>query len=481
MDFKKSIFQVLTVFFLVTTPVYASVQNVKISGDIETTFLHRKQLDLGSQVSAEQQQQDVFFTQTRLRVDSDLTDNVSATVALINERAWNEDREDNVSASANGGVNDVDINLAYVTLREMLYSPLTVIIGRQQFAYGYSFVIDSQGVNNAVSSGGLRGVAEDFSKRRAMDAVRLVLDYNPLTIDVVGAKVDENTVGGLVPHNDDVNLLGTNMNYKLGDAWDTILEGYFWAKIDNSVKVNGFGLGPGLKADTVYMPGGRVQISPIKDVLIFSTELAVQRGNKATTFIGLDNVEREAFAGQFITVWFVPFEPLKKMHTYIIGAYTYLSGDSGPAQSGADTADDAYTAWDPMYENQADGLYNAMSPSSTDSHSGYLKVTSYFSKELHTELSWLGIWLDQAIDDGTGSCGPAATCGSLLFGDGNSFNPRMTNNIHYGDEVGIRLVYDYTEDVQFKTGGAWFIPGNAFHSDNSRIATQFAASTLVKF
>ena len=33
--------------------------------------------------------QNVFLTQTRLRVDADLSDNVSTTVGLINERAWN--------------------------------------------------------------------------------------------------------------------------------------------------------------------------------------------------------------------------------------------------------------------------------------------------------------------------------------------------------------------------------------------------------
>ena len=33
--------------------------------------------------------QNVFITQTRLRVDADLSDNVSTTVGLINERAWN--------------------------------------------------------------------------------------------------------------------------------------------------------------------------------------------------------------------------------------------------------------------------------------------------------------------------------------------------------------------------------------------------------
>ena len=75
------------------------------------------------------------------RADADLTDNVSTTIALINERAWGDTT--NVST-------DIDLLLAYVTLREMLYSPLTVVVGKQAFHYGNSFIIDSAGANNAI-------------------------------------------------------------------------------------------------------------------------------------------------------------------------------------------------------------------------------------------------------------------------------------------------------------------------------------------
>lgn len=128
----KKILFVMLALTLMAMPAMASVQNVKVSGDIESTYLIRDSFDF------EGSSQDVLLTQTRLRVDADLTDKVSATVALINERAWGIDTN---------ATSDIDLNLAYVTMKEMLYSPLTVTLGRQEFAFGNSFVIDSAGSN----------------------------------------------------------------------------------------------------------------------------------------------------------------------------------------------------------------------------------------------------------------------------------------------------------------------------------------------
>lgn len=476
---KKAVALAVLAAALMVAPAFASVQNVKMSGDIDNYALHRSAFDLDDQDSEEQNRQDVFFTITRLRVDADLTDNVGTTIGLINERAWNEDREDNDSASATGGVNDVDLNLAYVTLREMLYSPLTVIVGRQNFAYGNSFIMDSAGTNNSVSTGGLRGVAEDFSKRTALDAVRMVFDYNPLTVDFVYSKVDENTVGGLVPHKDDVDLLGANANYKLGDAMDTVVEGYFWSKWDSSGNVSSSG--PGIKPDTIYLPGVRLSTNPIKGLNV-QTELALQRGNRATTFAGKDNVHREAMAGQFLAVYQNPWEMLAKMHAYTVFAYSFYSGDSNPAEAGTDTGDDHYTAWDPFFENQSGGsIYNVIFNTS-NAHTYYVRQAAYFSEDLHAEVDWIGIWLDKKLGPtaDTGNCS-GVTCISLNQGDGTTSLPSMTSNTKLGDEVGVRLIYDYTEDVQLKAAANWFIPGNAFSDNNNSVATQYVLNALVNF
>src|SRR3989338_4739983 len=242
---KRLILAVLAVAsaFFAAAPAFASVQNVKVSCEIDNTWLVRDQFDLGTRSAGENYYQNLIFTQTHLHADADLTDNVGATIGLINERAWGDDVD---------ATNDMDIHLAYVTLREMLYSPLTVIIGRQAFAYGNSFVMDATGTNNNVASGGLNGVAEDFTQRTKLDTVRLVFDYNPLTVDVVAAKSSQGTLTGQNPQDDDIDLFGTNANWQIGDGWNSVVEGYFWAKIDQSTKDD---VAVGAKADTVYMPG----------------------------------------------------------------------------------------------------------------------------------------------------------------------------------------------------------------------------------
>src|SRR3989338_10636780 len=121
----------------VAMPAAASVQNVKVGGSIDSTWLIRNNFDLGLNVIGDETQ-NLFITQTMLTIDADLTDNVSTTVHLINERAWNQ-------KDATADDSDIDLHLAYVTLREMLYSPLTVVVGRQAFSYGNSFIVDAGG------------------------------------------------------------------------------------------------------------------------------------------------------------------------------------------------------------------------------------------------------------------------------------------------------------------------------------------------
>jgi hypothetical protein len=486
---KKGFMMALAFIALTSAPALASVQNVKISGDIDSTWLVRDQFDLGIDDVSKSFYQNMLITQTRLRVDSDLTDKVSATVALINERVWGEDREDNESASATGGSNDVDLNLAYATMREMLYSPLTVVIGRQNFAFGNSLVIDSAGSNNTVSTGGIKGAAEDLSKRTALDAVRLTFDYNPLTIDVIAAKVDANVLaGGTQIHDDDVDLFGINTNYQLGDSMDSVVEGYFWAKIDQSVKT----AAPGSKADTVYMPGIRASTNPIKG-LNTQIELAAQSGSKQNPSGSAtnDNVDRKAVAGQFITNYMLPFESTANLAPVVTGAYTYTSGDSGPTELGnrvGGDGRDTYTAWDPMFENQGGGtIYNTLFDL-TNMHIVTARTQMKPLEDLTAILEWNAIIFDKQLNDivqesvnpDEGVCS-GSDCLTMRQPDGSTLNPRMTSNRKAGDEFGLRFIYDYTEDVKLGYRADWFIPGNAFESANDNVAFQSLLNANVIF
>src|SRR3989338_6292650 len=97
---KKSIILAAALMVaLAAVPASASVQNLKIGGSVDSTYLFRDNFDLGANILGDEQQS-LFITQTILRADADLTDQVSATVALINERAWGNDNQTTTAANA---------------------------------------------------------------------------------------------------------------------------------------------------------------------------------------------------------------------------------------------------------------------------------------------------------------------------------------------------------------------------------------------
>jgi len=463
---KKTLILAVLAVAILAAPAFASVQNVKISGDVETIAVVRDQFDLGDPTQSEQAYQNFLATIARLRVDADLTDNVSATIGLISERVWGEENDSSEDD------NDVDINLAYVTLREMLYSPLTVTIGRQNFAFGNSFVIDSAGVNNTITDGGLNNVAEDLSKRTAQDAVRMTLDYNPLTIDVIAAKIAHTNQLGTGSQDDDIDLFGVNSNYSLGDDLNTVIEAYFWAKIDQTDKDDALAI----DADTVYMPGVRASAN-LLDGLMVSGEIALQGGTYIQNLNNHEPIQRRAMAAQLIANYKLPFEKSKEYSPVVTTSYTYVSGDSNPDEAGDTSGREGkeyFTSWDPMFENQSGGkIYNVLF-NLTNCHVVSVGAQINPMEDLTAGLGWTGLWLDKQI---------SSDVGTLAIGgpDGGSVSSSMTDNKKLGDEVDLSLIYDYTEDVQIGAGMGWFWAKGAFSKDNRKIATQYMLNCKVDF
>ncbi|MDP3732047.1 MAG: hypothetical protein Q8R31_03320, partial [Candidatus Omnitrophota bacterium] len=114
---SKRLILILALAFVVgiAFTAYAEVQNVKVSGDITVKGVARSDFDLAKTnrrgVLVNQNGQDVdsdFLSITRVRVDADLTDNVMATVRLLNERPWNGESNTVTTANRNTGLNSVN-------------------------------------------------------------------------------------------------------------------------------------------------------------------------------------------------------------------------------------------------------------------------------------------------------------------------------------------------------------------------------------
>lgn len=449
-------------------PALASVQNVKVSGSIDSTWINRENFDLGADIVGDEVQ-NLFITQTMLMVNADLTDNVSTAVCLINERAWNQKDAENANDS------DVDIHLAYVTLREMLYSPLTVVVGRQAFHYGNSFIVDSAGTNNsAPTDSGIDLIAGDLTKQTAQDAIRFIFDYEPLTLELLWSKIDSNTNTLVNDDSDDIDLYGANASYELGDSMNTQVEAYFFAKTDKST--DGTGGSTNSKADTVYVPGLRASTTPIEGLNV-STEIAWQRGNRvASTSLGaLQNEKRDAMGALFIASYQLPvLEEYKPVAQY---AYVYVSGDSNPDDRGyvSQSSSNKYTAWDPMFENLSGGtIYNTIfNLSGVHVHAVSLQANPI--EDVTTKVTWNGLWLDKKLhsDASFALVQPDGTAtGAIAFNSGEE---------DLGHEIDVDAIYDYTEDVQIGASLGWYLPGDVFRSTNDDVASQAIVHGNVNF
>jgi len=470
---KKIIFAVLMVA-LIAMPAFAAVQSVKVSGSLDSTWIVRDEFGLGVATADDDHfYQNLLITQAIVRIDADLTDNVSVVTELINERPWGDNLT--TGTTTENAQNDIDLNLAYVQLREFLYCPLSVTIGRQHLRYGNQMII-GDGQNNATSTGGLNGVAEDFSKRTAFDAVKMVLDYNPLTIDVFASKVDAEDLTGTTEEKDDVDLYGINANWKLGDERNTSLEAYFFAKLDSSNN-------PGnayVKQDRIYVPGIRVSSNPVEN-LSTSAEVAWQKGRKALdTAGGVANFARDAMAAQVNSSYALPFEKTKKYSPVLFGSYLYASGDQNPDDARDSQAykgsEEVYTAWDPMYENLAGGtIYNTLFDV-TNCHVYTLGVQGSPIEDVTAKLSWTNLYFAKKIE--TNNNTPL----TMRQPDGTTASEVMNNDQNQiGSELDIDLTYNYTDDVTLGFSSGWFFPGNAFNDNNDDVAKQFITKVGVNW
>jgi hypothetical protein len=464
---RKRLITVLVLLLVAgfTCAAYAEVQNVKVSGDIDIKGVIRnfglKDWDGDGFDATYGRTLRCFVSTVRVKIDADLTDNVSTTVRLLNERAWNQETNANT---------DIDLDLASVTLKEFLYSPLSLTIGRQEIKFGNGLVIGAVTTNSispghgAANKAGLADALDDLSVRRAFDAIRATLNYDPLILDFAYAKIDENNL----PQYDDVDLYGLNATYALRK--DITLEGYAWQRrrglssLDNTA-------GRDKRHEILNTLGFRIVSATIKNLTI-GLENAWQFGDHfANTALYPNdiggNLNRKvlAFAGQLTANYVMPD---KKFTPAINGSYTYLSGDKYRNMG------DTYRGWDPMFKDQNSGtLFNKIL--------GYSNCQVFNVggsivplEDIKVSLGYYYLLLNRPFTNEAQRL--------VLSGVPNDPRYRMRPGAkHLAQEIDLGVTYDYTEDVQFGLNGGLFLPGNAFDADKRQNASQVIGSMKVTF
>ncbi|MCX5698225.1 MAG: alginate export family protein [Candidatus Omnitrophica bacterium] len=429
---------------LTFSAAYAEVQNVKVSGDITAAGVLRNHFNLArstnANVAVKSVKQSFLMSQIRLRVDADLTDNVMATVRLINERIWNGQNDTNAGNTNN---TNIDIDLAYVTLKEFLYSPLTLTIGRQEISFGNSLVIGKSG-----AAAGTTSIPSDLSERSAFDAIRATLNYDPLVVDLVYAQVSQTNTNSF---QDSTSLTGINATYALNKKAN--LSGYYWLKKINAVT-------NGSKPDNVNTVGALVSITPI-DNLATSLEAAYQFGKNTQT----NNQKRhDAWALQAMANY--TFAKVKT--TPKIGAsWTYLSGGT----TGNATRNEG---WDPMFYNRK--LNNIVYAILPFSNMNAFNLSASAKPVEDVTISAVYGYYNVAHRLNAGTTSPSTSDANATSDYSNTYS----GNEHLGDALDLTVTYDYTEDVQFALTGGMFKPGNGLKTDYAT-ANQVIGSMKVTF
>ncbi|MBU4376500.1 MAG: alginate export family protein [Candidatus Omnitrophica bacterium] len=460
----------------ITLPVYAETQSIKLSGDIIMRWIDRKNYDFnqwnanGVAVGTRDNNAadaNYFMTTAEIQLDADLTDNVSATIRVVNQRDWNVriwDGGDHIngyvypSDTGHTASNDefkIDVDLAYVTLKEFFFAPLTVKIGRQDLWYGKGFIIGANGWQDPQHQ--LSG--DEWSVLNAFDAVRATWDASPWTLDLVYAMILENDIGA----NDDEQLYGANLGCDLSQYNNAEAELYYFIKNDRSLrKVAGGGASSAMKdGNTVHTIGMRGSFDPHEAITLWA-EGALQVGTYYRGTTQIDERPRGAGAvdvGGEMRLWQDQYAWKPKL-----GAeYIYYSGEK--IDEDVNNTDHRYGGWDRMYRGKVDSAihewYNYLYTNSinnatvndrgdTNLHQFILMGSLQPMDNLKVSGRWIDFWLAQdAIN---------------VFGGGNR---------HVGNELDVELNYDYTEDVSFGLLGAWFWSGDHYISPE-----QYSASVV---
>lgn len=460
-------FAVLSLALALAVPAYAETQNVKVSGSIDAYWFSRSEYDLrdGNDSGAvpvgtapqanshagsatHRSDSDNFArTNTQVEVTADLTDNVSTVVNLVNQRDWNADQFE-TGATATVSEFGIDLDLAYVQMKEIFYSPLTLTVGRQDLWFGRGFVI---GNNWRSWDANASTVADEYSVTTAFDAVRATLDFNPWTIDVVWSNVTENSPD----NNDDIDLWIANVNYKFAE-YNAVAELIWVSEFDRSTLA---GAG-GTRSNATHDLGGRVQFDPVAP-LTLGAELHYQWGEYSTSLITPDR-DREAWGADFFGTY--RFDNPWKAEVTL--EWVHFSGED--ELTGAPTG--GYGAWNGLYRGKYYTAYgdfreftyatgDAVDQSAwTNMDTLQVKAGMKPMEDLWTEVSFSWFWTPEDV-----------------------FSGASIRNEDIGWEVDVQAVYDYTEDVSFGFLAAWFVPGDFYNSPDDETATDLVSSVKVTF
>ena len=440
---------------------FADVQNIRLSGDIRIRgyFLDSAGASTDIAPVGQYKGNESFISQrTRVSCEADLEDHVLVVVTLKAESLWGSDDEavNNASGAGNAGFNgsidrawDIGVDEAYIQFNEIFYTPATLKLGRQFLQYGRGLILSS--------------VEQEYN----YDAGRLVLDYYPLTIDIVGAELVNNQSFGGQPSHDGANdLLFVNARYELSDSSIKDIEAYVgWVSQGHSGSITSSRVPATLAGSSPIIVGLRADINPV-DALQTWVEAAYEFGANGTNVTGTIGAFLLNAGGKY-TFKDVQWVPV------LNGNFIYASGGGRGTDTGVGNAQ--FRPW----FDYADG-YNGylFMPALTDT--AIFNLGASVKPYENTTLALQCYYYMKADKYGL-----AGSNGNVDWG-GPSWATLAAGNTGNDADLGWELDgilgYDYSKDVRAQLVYGAFLPEKAYQNAGiSRVAEEVRAEVNVKF
>ena len=465
----------LALVVFMVNPIQAEVQNIKVGGDLQVYGVTEADYDLDNAANSSGDTTDgggdYLTSYVRLYLSADMTDNVAAYIRLINERDWGDNTALGTAAPNTGVVNPatdrtdlhVDLDLAYVTFKDVLGYPLTVTVGRQELFYGEGFLIADGEVYTASGT-------YEYDLRKSFDAIRASIDLKPFTVDLFTAKFIETVLQA----SQDCDLYGVNVTYDYLDQ-ATFDVGLFATNYHPELVLNTTTATANSADDDCYTISVRGEGEPLPQLipgLFLKGELAYQWGDKLEE---VHITDRDAWGGYGGAEYLFDFF----MEPYIKTNLVIMTGDKT-------YGDSKHQKFEPLFSGEVYGLIandrdilglNEATRASRSDLTGEamtnMRIFSLGGGLKPTESTKVGLtWYNYDVQN-------------------KWVNARGSN---FGDELDITFDYDYTEDVRLGMTIAVFDPAGkdlsldtskegipATTRDRDDTATQVVGSLKVSF
>jgi len=440
---KKWLVVAMVAGFGLVANSFADVQNIRLSGDIRLRG-YMLENAAESDSSGNLQANAGFISQrTRVSVEADLEDHVLVVVTLKAEGLWGAADQSSTAGAgteddSGGAINrgwSTGVVEAYVQLNEVFYSPATVKLGRQYLNYGHGLILSSN--------------EQEYN----YDAGRLVLDYYPLTIDLIGARlVDNGSFGGDSDHQS-ANLLFLNARYEMSDSIVKDIEGYFgWVAQSAHNGASSSAAPPTMNGASPWVIGVRGDLTPADSFKVWF-EGTYEGGANGTA--NNENIRAVLANGGASFAFKCGWSPV------VHANYTFASG-GGAGQSGGPFGTPGASAFRPWFD-YVEG-YNGylFAPELSNIHIFNAGVTSKPYENM--SLSCNVYYYLKADSDSFAGSNPNIDFGGLEY----TREGTQSNSRQIGWEIDNVFGYDYSKDVRFQLVNAFFIPAGAYRHDGRK-------------